>query len=160
MIDNPFQTLDQELAKYESNALVSVGTINKLIAACKAILPIAGDGIKVESNQDGRKISLTEKATKQSRGATGSFKVCVHDPAWSGEDNHYSRTIKWEDGLIKTSGQKEIHIYTQDTHTVEAGHEPVGDGEIGGGSESGDGEYGYTYAARAMSSDKATDFAL
>lgn len=157
MIDNPFQDIEQALAGKDASALVTAGTLQKVIQAAKRIAPVQGEGITVESNQDGRKISLG-KNQKKTRGASGSFKVCVHDPAWSGDDMHYSRTIKWQDGLITTSGNKVIEIYTQDTHTVEAGHEPVGDGDLGTGG--GDYDSGYANSARSLSPDKATNLAL
>lgn len=157
MIDNPFQDLEQSLVDKADNALVTAKTLRILIAAAKKGLTIPGDGITIDCNTDGRKVGLA-KDQKKARGTSGSFKVCVHDPAWSGQDKYYSRTIKWVDGLITTSGNKVIEIYTQDTHTVEAGHEPAGDGEIGDGSD--DYDSGYGNIARPLNSNKAIDLAL
>lgn len=166
-MDNPFQDLEQYLAGKDKAAVVTVQTISKLIKAAKKALPIGGEGIKVDSSQDGRKISLDKKADKKDGGASGSFKVCVHDAFGdtqdpSGDGYHYSQTISWSGGKITTGGNKELHIYIMDTHTIEAGHEPTGDSDGGGEEEDSCAppDTGYTRAVMALDPGTARDLSL
>ena len=161
MIDDPIQDIEQALAGNKPVAFVTVRTARKILKAIKKIWPVAGDGIKVESSADGRKISK-EKAEeeKKGNGGSGSLKICVHDPWMGGDSVFYSRTIEWKNGLITTSGDKVLEIYTQDTHTVSAGHMPEGDEQEGG--DYGEGEdygYGYGNSLRSLRSDKPADLA-